>query len=47
MVSPIGMEAFFSRWGLGVMKSEVLWVWLLSFLMFFVSRVIRVVVVKE
>jgi len=47
MVSPIGMEAFFGQWGLAVMRSEVLWVWLLSFLMFSVSRVIRVVVVKE
>jgi inner membrane protein len=27
-VPPIGIRPFFSRWGLSVLKSEVLWVWL-------------------
>ena len=27
-VSPIGAGAFFSEWGLRVIKSELLWVWL-------------------
>jgi inner membrane protein len=27
-VSPIGVGAFFSEWGLAVIKSELLWVWL-------------------
>jgi inner membrane protein len=27
-VSPIGVEAFFSEWGLAVIRSELLWVWL-------------------
>ena len=28
VVSPIGIEEFFSEWGIRVMLSEVLWVWL-------------------
>ena len=43
MVSPIGIDAFFNKWGLLVIKSELLWVWLPSFLMVIISRVIRVV----
>jgi len=43
MVSPIGIDAFFSKWGLSVIKSELLWIWLPSFLMVIISRVIRVV----
>lgn len=27
-VSPIGVRAFFSEWGLAVVRSELLWVWL-------------------
>ncbi|HEV3469810.1 MAG TPA: metal-dependent hydrolase [Pyrinomonadaceae bacterium] len=27
-VSPIGVESFFSQWGLAVIKSELVWVWL-------------------
>jgi inner membrane protein len=33
MVSPIGIRAFASRYGLTVIKSELLWVWLPSLLM--------------
>ncbi len=47
MVSPIGMKAFFSKWGLAVIKSEVLWVWLPSFLIVVFSTVIRAVVVRH
>ena len=43
MVSPIGIEPFFGKWGLSVLKSELLWIWLPSFLMVIISRVIRVV----
>lgn len=32
VVSPIGIKQFFSTWGLRVIKSEILWVWLPSFL---------------
>lgn len=47
MVSPIGMKAFFSKWGLAVIKSELLWVWLPSFLIVVFSTVIRAVVVRH
>jgi inner membrane protein len=43
MVSPISVGSFFSKWGLMVIKSELLWVWLPSFLMVVISTVIRVV----
>jgi inner membrane protein len=47
IVSPIGVASFFSRWGLDVIKSELLWLWLPSFLMVVVSAVIRVVAVRH
>ena len=47
IVSPIGMKAFFSKWGLAVIKSEILWVWLPSFLIVVLSTVIRAVAVKH
>jgi len=47
MVSPISVGAFFSRWGLMVIKSELLWVWLPSFSMVVVSTLIRVVAVRH
>ena len=47
MVSPIGIEPFFGKWGLSVIKSELLWIWLPSFLMVIISRVIRVVAVRQ
>jgi inner membrane protein len=47
MVSPIGMKAFFSQWGLRVIKSEFLWVWLPSFLIVVVSTVIRFVALRH
>lgn len=47
IVSPIGVEAFFSKWGLAVIKSELLWVWLPSFLIVVVSTVIRVAAVRH
>lgn len=30
MVSPLGIAAFFSRWGLRVLQSEAVWIWLPS-----------------
>jgi len=30
MASPIGVKASFSKWGLAVIKSELLWIWLPS-----------------
>ena len=47
VVSPIGIKGFFSKWGLVVIKSELLWVWLPSFLMVVVSRIIRVLAVRH
>jgi len=41
MVSPIGIRGFFSTWGLLVIKSELLWIWLPSFLIAIVSIFIR------
>ena len=41
MVSPIGIRSFFTTWGLGVMKSELLWIWLPSFLIVVVSKLIH------
>jgi len=47
MVSPIGIEPFLSTWGLSVIKSELLWIWLPSLLVAVVSTVIRVVAVRH
>ena len=47
VVSPIGVIPFFSKWGLAVIKSELLWVWLPSFLMVVTSVVIRVMASKR
>jgi inner membrane protein len=32
LVAPIGVTRFFSHWGLAVLRSELLWVWLPAFL---------------
>jgi len=38
-VSPIGIRAFFSEWGVRVLRSEIVWVWLpVLFTMVFVRR---------
>ena len=46
MVSPIGIQGFLSTWGLSVIKSELLWIWLPSFLLVVVSKLIRVVALR-
>jgi inner membrane protein len=46
MVSPIGVDAFFSRWGLMVIKSELLWVWLPCSVIVMVSKFIRALIVR-
>lgn len=46
-VSPIGIKAFFSKRGLIVIKNELLWIWLPSFLIAVVSRIIRAVAVRQ
>jgi inner membrane protein len=40
-VSPIGVKAFFSKWGLAVMLSELQWVWLPCFVAVLLSAIIR------
>ena len=40
-VSPIGVKAFFSKWGLAVILSELQWVWLPCFVMVVLSALIR------
>jgi inner membrane protein len=46
VVSPVGIKAFFSEWGLAVIKSEFLWIWLPSFLIIIVSTLIRVIAAR-
>jgi inner membrane protein len=46
-VSPIGVKAFFSKWGLAVMKSELQWIWLPSFIMVVLSALIRRFVLRQ
>ena len=41
LVSPIGIDAFLSNWGVMVMKSELLWIWLPLSLIVILSRLIR------
>ncbi len=40
-VSPVGVKAFFSKWGFAVIKSEFLWVWLPSFFIALAGRYAR------
>ena len=47
VVSPIGIQGLFTKWGLMVIRSELLWVWLPCFLMAIVSTVIRVLTVRH
>ena len=47
MVSPIGIGGFFSPWGLSVIKSEMLWIGLPSFLIAVLSILIRGVAVRR
>jgi len=46
-VSPIGIKDFFSPWGVAVMKSELLLVWLPVIFMVMVSKAFRLITVKQ
>ncbi len=49
-VSPIGIRRFFSEWGVSVIKSEILWIWLPLFsagIAAFLSRMIFVQSLKN
>lgn len=41
MVSPLGIKAFFSRWGFLVLKNEMLWIWLPGGILVAISALIR------
>jgi inner membrane protein len=41
VVSPIGVTGFFSEWGLRVLRSELLWIWIPSAIVFGVARYIQ------
>ena len=47
MVSPIGIDALFSKWGLIVIKSELLWVWLPCSIIVVVSKLIRALILRN
>jgi len=40
-VAPIGITAFFSEWGIRVIVSEIIWVWIPVFLIFVASQPIK------
>jgi inner membrane protein len=44
IVSPLGMRGLLSNWGLMVIKCELLWIWLPSILIVFLSTMVRAVV---
>lgn len=41
VVSPIGIDGFFSKWGLKVIESELLWIWLPCSVMVLISKFFR------
>jgi len=45
--SPIGVKDFFSKWGLAVIKSELQWIWLPSFMVVVLSTLIRGLVARQ
>jgi hypothetical protein len=47
MACPIGVKAFFSKWGLSVIKSELLWIWLPSSLLLVLSTLIRTLAARH
>lgn len=40
-VSPISIQTFFSKWGWSVFKNELLWIWMPSFVILVLARIIR------
>ena len=42
-VSPIGVSNFFSTWGLRVVKSELLWIGLPSLVLFFIIKLMKII----
>ena len=46
IVSPLGMRGLLSNWGLMVIKCELLWIWLPSFLIVIFSSLARIVAAR-
>jgi len=46
-VSPIGVRAFFSQWGLTVIRSELLWIWLPSAVVVVIAFLVRGLIVRQ
>jgi len=46
MVSPLGVKGLLSNWGLMVIISEILWIWLPSFVIVVISILVRIMEVK-
>jgi inner membrane protein len=40
-VAPIGIKAFFSAWGMRVLRSEIVWIWIPSALIAVLSRILH------
>jgi len=46
IVSPLGIKGLLSNWGLIVIKSELLWIWLPSFLIVIISTLVRILAAR-
>ncbi len=44
LISPIRLGAFFSQWGLAVMKNEMCWIWAPCFSVAIISKLLRVLI---
>jgi inner membrane protein len=47
VVSPIGVQPFFSQWGLAVIKSEILWIWFPALIIVLFTNIIRRLATKR
>lgn len=46
IVSPLGLRGLLSHWGMLVMKSELLWIWLPCFLIAGISWLVRLITAR-
>jgi inner membrane protein len=47
MVSPINIKDFFSQWGMHVIRSELVWIWLPCCLLILISKMITALAVRN
>jgi inner membrane protein len=47
IVSPLGIKGLLSNWGMMAIKSELLWIWLPSFLVAIISTMARIVAARN